>query len=254
MELQLEELGTSATEDALAAEQASHKARSLCAASHAAIRVQAVPRSPGPRERTVVEAPKPAVAVARTSREDGRRCHRDAGSDPAAMEGDPDRAREVHIPGLRKDQPATSPLPCDPARMGRAQPDRARQWPRSGRPLDQWRDSLRSAFPVIGRHPSYNRSTTSDDNPDISVQITLFCFPHRLHRRDKVCVNQMAGCEMLRAVSGQLWHKFPTVELRDRAARYETATCRKVQGIWRIPWYKNALAVIAQGWIDRRHG
>ena len=38
------------------------------------------------------------------------------------MEGDPDRAREVHLPGLREDQPAAGAVPSDAARLGRAEP------------------------------------------------------------------------------------------------------------------------------------
>ena len=48
--------------------------------------------------------------------------HRDAGGDPAPVEGDPDRAREVHLPRLRADQPAAGAVPSDPARLGRAEP------------------------------------------------------------------------------------------------------------------------------------
>ena len=47
-------------------------------------------------------------------RQAGRGRHRDAGGDPAPLEGDPDRAREVHLPGLRDDQPAAGAVPATP--------------------------------------------------------------------------------------------------------------------------------------------
>ena len=96
----------------------------------------------GPRLRT---AQTGAQAVSRTSaararggrgshhlhllrlvpdREDGRGHHRDARGDPPSVEGDPDGAREVHLPGLREDQPAAGAVPRHSARLGRSQPDR----------------------------------------------------------------------------------------------------------------------------------
>ena len=42
--------------------------------------------------------------------------------DPAPVEGDPEGAREVHLPGLRADLPAACTLPRDAARLGRTQP------------------------------------------------------------------------------------------------------------------------------------
>jgi len=53
---------------------------------------------------------------------------RNAGGHSAAVEGDPDRPREVHMPAVREDQPTAGPLSPDAARLGRAQPAGARHW------------------------------------------------------------------------------------------------------------------------------
>src|SRR5260370_1365264 len=52
----------------------------------------------------------------------GRGCHRDAGGDPAAGEGDPACPREVHLPRLRKDQPGAGPVSRDPPWLRRPHP------------------------------------------------------------------------------------------------------------------------------------
>ena len=57
---------------------------------------------------------QPAAAQA------GRGRHRDAGGDPAAMEGDPACPREVHLPRLREDQPGAGAVPCDRRAAGPA--------------------------------------------------------------------------------------------------------------------------------------
>ncbi len=49
----------------------------------------------------------------------GRGRHRDAGGDPAPVEGDPACAREVHLPGLREDQPRTGAVPLRSPGAGR---------------------------------------------------------------------------------------------------------------------------------------
>src|SRR5437773_1787958 len=54
--------------------------------------------------------------------EAGRGHHRDAGGDPASVEGDPARPREVHLPQLREDQPGSGTVPCDRPRLGRSEP------------------------------------------------------------------------------------------------------------------------------------
>lgn len=55
-------------------------------------------------------------------REDGRGHDRDTGTDPPSLEGDPDRAGEVHLPGVREDQPTAGAIPRNAARMGWAEP------------------------------------------------------------------------------------------------------------------------------------
>lgn len=42
----------------------------------------------------------------------GRRRHRDARSDPPPLQDHPDRAREIHLPGLRKNQPTAGAVSC----------------------------------------------------------------------------------------------------------------------------------------------
>jgi transposase len=138
MELQLEELEAAATEDALAAEQAGQDDKTSTV--RAFTRRKPV-RKPFPdhlpRERVVVEAPSSCTCCgsdrivkmgedSETLFAIGSRTmvERDARGHPTAVEGDPDCAREVHLPGLREDQPATSALPCHPARLGGAATDR----------------------------------------------------------------------------------------------------------------------------------
>ena len=50
--------------------------------------------------------------------------HRDAGGGSAAMEGSAIRPGEVHLPGLREDQPGPGAVPCAAARLRRAEPSR----------------------------------------------------------------------------------------------------------------------------------
>ena len=58
----------------------------------------------------------------RQAHQAGRERHRDAGGDPAAVEGDTDGAREVHLPVVREDHAAAGAVPCDRARLGRPEP------------------------------------------------------------------------------------------------------------------------------------
>src|SRR6185437_1546245 len=51
----------------------------------------------------------------------GRGRHRDAGGDPPPLEGDPDGAGEVFLPGLRDDHSAAGALPCDAPGLRRPQ-------------------------------------------------------------------------------------------------------------------------------------
>ena len=61
-------------------------------------------------------------ALRRQARQAGRGHHRDAGSDPAPAEGDPDRAGEVLLSGLRDRHPAAGAVPSDRPRASRRQP------------------------------------------------------------------------------------------------------------------------------------
>ena len=115
MELELEELEADASEDELAAEE----------------RRRRRPRSaPSPQE--AVAPAFPGASAARARRAAGadlmRLLRLDAASklgedvtetlevDPAAMEGRPARAREVHLPRVREDQPAAGAVPSAAAR------------------------------------------------------------------------------------------------------------------------------------------
>ena len=65
-----------------------------------------------PRERVIVTRTDGLPVLRRRPAAQARRGrHRDAGGDPAPVEGDPARAREVHLPGLREDQPAAGAVP-----------------------------------------------------------------------------------------------------------------------------------------------
>ena len=103
MELQLEELEATATEDELAAEKAAARTQTV-----QSFQRRRPARKPFPdhlpRER-VVHRRAGELSLLRVDEavEAGRGHHRDAGGDPAAMEGDPDGAGEVLVPGLRDD-------------------------------------------------------------------------------------------------------------------------------------------------------
>ena len=119
LELQLDELEASATEDELAAEQA---AAGTTQVKGFARRKPARKPFPAhlPRERVVVPAPT-CLRVLRIGEavEDRRGRDRDAGGDPAPLEGDPDGAREVHLPPLREDLPAAGAVPTRHPGAGR---------------------------------------------------------------------------------------------------------------------------------------
>ena len=84
-----------------------------------------------PRERVVIDPPTACACCGEQSPAQARR-GRDAhaGNDAASVEGDRDGAGEVHLPGLREDQPSAGAVPCHRARMGGAEPagdDRVRE-------------------------------------------------------------------------------------------------------------------------------
>ena len=121
MELQLEELEATATEDELAAEQAAARASTPVRAFTRRRPTRKPFPEHLPRERVVIEAPADLRLLRlRADREARRGRHRDAGSHPAPVEGDPDRAREVHLPGLRADHATAGALPSDAHAAGRA--------------------------------------------------------------------------------------------------------------------------------------
>jgi hypothetical protein len=90
IELRFEELESSATEDEIAAEMAVGKTTMVTAFIRKRPARKPFPEHL-PRERVIVPGP-----AAQAWGDD----HRDAGIDPAAMEGDPACPREVYVPGL----------------------------------------------------------------------------------------------------------------------------------------------------------
>ena len=133
-----------ATEDALAAEQAA--VEDTTSTVRAFTRRKPV-RKPFPehlpRERVVIAAPTSCACcgsdriVKMGEVEEGHKTvrgtvlpttHRDARGHPAPVEGDPapenqDWAREVHLPGLREDQPAARSIPHHSPWLGRSATD-----------------------------------------------------------------------------------------------------------------------------------
>ena len=136
LELQLEELVADSAEDATADNQAVEKTTKVAGFERRKPVKKPFPEHL-PRERVVVEAPTTCSCCgsdrivkmgedSETLFAIGSRTmvERNAGGDPAAVEGHSDRPREVHLPALREDQPATRPVPPDPAGLGRSQPAR----------------------------------------------------------------------------------------------------------------------------------
>ena len=122
MELQLEELEAAATEDELAAEKAAAQTQTVRSFAAQAAVAQAVPRASAARARRDRRAGELSLLRVGQAVEAGRGRHRDAGGDPAPVEGDPDGAREVLVPGLRDDHAAAGALPCHAARLCRPEP------------------------------------------------------------------------------------------------------------------------------------
>ena len=124
MELQLEELEATASEDELAAERAAQKAGRT---NVSAFTRQRPSRKPFPehlpRERVVIEAPKncPCCGGSRLSKL-GEDITETLEVVPRQWKVIQTCAREVLLPRLRGHSPAAGAVPCDPERLGRTQP------------------------------------------------------------------------------------------------------------------------------------
>ena len=122
MELQLEDLEAAATEDELAAEKAA--ARTQTVQSFQRKRPSRKPFPDHlPRERIVIAAPEscPCCGSAKLSKL-GEDITETLEVDPAAVEGDPDGAGKVLVPGMREDHAAAGAVPRDAARLCRTEP------------------------------------------------------------------------------------------------------------------------------------
>ena len=119
LELELEEAEATASEDELAAELAAAKTTTVQAFTRAR-----PSRKPFPDICRVSASSsrrrRPAPAAVGQAVKLGEDRHRDAGEHSAAMEGDPDRTGEIHLPGLREDHPAAGAVPVDAARLVRS--------------------------------------------------------------------------------------------------------------------------------------
>ena len=119
LELQLEELEATATEDELAAEMAAPRPTQGSVVHAQAAVAQPFPEHL-PRERVVIPGPCSCPCCGGKRCQAGRGHHRDAGGDPAPVEGDPERAGEVHLPGLARRSPSRRRRSIDRPRLGRA--------------------------------------------------------------------------------------------------------------------------------------
>src|SRR5262245_45304798 len=122
MELQLEDLETAATEDELAAETAAVRTQTVQSFQRKRPSRKQVPRSSPARAHRYCRARKLSLLRFGEAVEARRGHHRDAGGDPAAVEGDPDGTREVLVPDMRDDHAAAGTLPRHAARLCRAEP------------------------------------------------------------------------------------------------------------------------------------
>jgi hypothetical protein len=122
LELQLEELEASATEDELAAKAKSGEDGTVVTSFTRKKPVRgALSRAPAARA-----CGDPGVGCLPVPRRQARQARRgrdrDAGGGAAAMESGADRARKVRVPQLREDHPAAGPVSYHRARAGRSQP------------------------------------------------------------------------------------------------------------------------------------
>ena len=110
--LEFEELEASATEDELAAESAVAKTTTVRGIHAQARRAQHLPRAPSARAGGDRSSDGLRVLRRQSPAQAGRGRDADAGNDAAPVEGDRDGAGEVHLPGLREDQPGAGAVPC----------------------------------------------------------------------------------------------------------------------------------------------
>ena len=122
MELQLEDLETAATEDELAAETAAVRTQTV--QSFQRKRPSRKPFTDHlPRERIVIAAPESCPCCGSTKLSKlGEDITETLEVIPAAVEGDPDGAGEVLLPGMREDHAAAGAVPCHAARLRRTKP------------------------------------------------------------------------------------------------------------------------------------
>ena len=119
MALTFEELEASATEDELAAERAVAKTTNVRGFTRRPAERNTFPDHL-PRERVVIDPPTACDCCGSTRlRKLGEDVTRTLEIAAASVESDRDRAGEVHLPGLREDQPGAGAVPSDTARRGR---------------------------------------------------------------------------------------------------------------------------------------
>ena len=120
-ELQLEEFEADAAEEVVATEVNADQGESVVRSFTRRKPVRGPLPAHLPRERVVIPAQPPALAVAWRFQA-GRDHHREPGEHSASEEGDPDGAREIRVPCLRDNHPAACAIPSD------------RPWPRGSKP------------------------------------------------------------------------------------------------------------------------
>jgi transposase len=124
LELQLEELEATATEDTCTAELATEAAAARKAGrdDNAGRGITKPARAPLPahlpRERVVIPAPSVCPCCQGKLVKLGENVTETLEVIPA-MEGDPDRPREVHLPVVREDRPTAGAVPSHRPRPGR---------------------------------------------------------------------------------------------------------------------------------------
>jgi transposase len=191
MELQLEDLEAAATEDELAAENAAARTQTV-----QLFQRKRPSRKPFPdhlpRERIIIAAPDscPCCGSLKLSKL-GEDITETLEVIPAAVEGDPDGAGAVLVPQMRDDLPATGAVPCDAARLCRAEPagdDPVRE--------------IRPASAIESRQSErYRRegidlsvSTLADQ---VGACTTVLRPPHALIERDVLAAERLHGDDMI---------------------------------------------------------